>query len=191
MVYDNEKVGELVRRAQAGDLDAKGELAELFQPTVYRWMRIRRLQDADALELTQEVFIAVITKLDQVKDPHCFKSWIQRVVTGKLSDWNRRMKRRKLLQEFPDTLAALPDLRHDQPEGEAMKNELRDRIREALDGLREPYRTILKLRTYKHQKYGRIAKKMSRTAEDVRKLYSRGLRMLRKRLERLKDALLS
>jgi RNA polymerase sigma-70 factor (ECF subfamily) len=69
----------LVRRAQRGDRDAFGALVEQFQPTVFA-IGLRRLGNAsDALELTQEVFLHVLKRIGQLREPERFAGWLRQV----------------------------------------------------------------------------------------------------------------
>src|SRR5437016_4226678 len=69
----------LIERAQAGDRPAFGELVQRFQPAVYA-VALARLRDVnEAIELTQEVFIHAMTKLDQLRDPLCFVGWLRQI----------------------------------------------------------------------------------------------------------------
>jgi RNA polymerase sigma-70 factor (ECF subfamily) len=69
----------LVRRAQRGDREAFGRLVEQFERTVYA-VCLRRLGNpSEALELTQEVFLHVMKRLDQVRDPERFAGWLRQV----------------------------------------------------------------------------------------------------------------
>jgi RNA polymerase sigma-70 factor, ECF subfamily len=69
----------LVVRAQRGDRAAFGELVEQFQPTVYA-IALRRLANAsDALELTQEVFLHVLRRIGQLREPERFAGWLRQV----------------------------------------------------------------------------------------------------------------
>lgn len=68
-----------VVRAQAGDRTAFGELIEQFQPTVYA-ICLRRLGNAsEALELTQDVFLHVMRRINQLRDPERFAGWLRQV----------------------------------------------------------------------------------------------------------------
>jgi RNA polymerase sigma-70 factor (ECF subfamily) len=72
-------VAELVVQAQAGDRDAFGLLVEQFQPTV-RAIALRRLGHAsEALELTQEVFLHVLRRIHQLREPERFAGWLRQV----------------------------------------------------------------------------------------------------------------
>jgi RNA polymerase sigma-70 factor (ECF subfamily) len=69
----------VVRRAQGGDREAFGALVEQFQPTVHS-IALRRLGNAtDALELTQEVFLHVLKRIGQLREPERFAGWLRQV----------------------------------------------------------------------------------------------------------------
>jgi RNA polymerase sigma-70 factor, ECF subfamily len=69
----------VVRQAQNGDRDAFGSLVEQFQPTVYA-IAMRRLGNpSDALELTQEVFLHVLERITQLREPERFAGWLRQV----------------------------------------------------------------------------------------------------------------
>src|SRR5262245_36185219 len=72
-------VAELVRLAQDGDREAFGRLVEQFQPTVQA-IAVRRLGNAsEALELTQEVFLHVLRRIHQLREPERFAGWLRQV----------------------------------------------------------------------------------------------------------------
>ena len=69
----------LVRRAQVGDRAAFGRLVEQFQRTVHA-ICLRRLGNpSEALELTQEVFLHVMRRIDQLREPERFAGWLRQV----------------------------------------------------------------------------------------------------------------
>jgi RNA polymerase sigma-70 factor (ECF subfamily) len=73
------EIASLVRRAQMGDREAFGMLVQQFQPTV-RAIALRRLGNAsEALELTQEVFLHVLKRIHQLREPERFAGWLRQV----------------------------------------------------------------------------------------------------------------
>src|SRR5712692_11195041 len=74
-----DEIAILVDRARAGDRLAYGELVVRFQPTVYALALVRLRNPAEAQELTQEVFIHMMKKLDQLRDPRCFAGWLRQI----------------------------------------------------------------------------------------------------------------
>ena len=73
------EVAELVQRAQEGDREAFGRLVEQFQPTVQA-IALRRLGNAsEAMELTQEVFLHILRRIHQLREPERFAGWLRQV----------------------------------------------------------------------------------------------------------------
>src|SRR3954471_21039649 len=96
----------LIGRAQTGDRVAFGELVERFHPAVYA-VALARLRDPnEAVELTQEVFIHAMTKLEQLRDPHCFVGWL-RQITVRMAI-NRVTRKGPVQGTEPDVLQNAP-----------------------------------------------------------------------------------
>jgi RNA polymerase sigma-70 factor (ECF subfamily) len=76
---EQQEILELVERAQQGCREAFGELVRQFEPTVFA-IAVRRLRNqADAAELTQDVFIQALRKLPQLRQPERFAGWLRRI----------------------------------------------------------------------------------------------------------------
>ena len=69
----------LVVRAQRGDREAFGRLVEQFQRTVYAVCLGRLGNPSEALELTQEVFLHALRRIDQLREPERFAGWIRQI----------------------------------------------------------------------------------------------------------------
>lgn len=94
---ENEKLEatRLVLAAQSGDREAFGVLFERFERHVFA-IALRRLGDyAEAQELTQDVFIQALTKLDQLRTPEAFGGWLRSITN--------RMAINRLVRRAPDT----------------------------------------------------------------------------------------
>lgn len=94
--YSEEKNRELVKRSLEGDRDAMDELIKLHQPFVYNvaWKMVH--DPNDALDLTQETLLKVITKLSQFNFKSAFRTWLYRIVMNEFL----QSKRRKGEQQF-------------------------------------------------------------------------------------------
>lgn len=96
------KTADLVRAAQAGDRHAFGALFERYHRAVTA-IAFRRLKNFDAAqELRQEVFIQAMQKLDQLRTPECFGSWL-RAITVRMAI-NRQVRSRTALAIEPSAL---------------------------------------------------------------------------------------
>ncbi len=69
----------LVERAQDGDREAFGLLAEQFHRTIYAVCLSRLGNASEAMELTQEVFLHVMKRINQLREPERFAGWLRQV----------------------------------------------------------------------------------------------------------------
>jgi RNA polymerase sigma-70 factor (ECF subfamily) len=72
-------VAALVESAQDGDRDAFGQLVEQFQGTVYAICLKRLGNSTEAAELTQDVFLHVLRRIGQLREPERFAGWLRQV----------------------------------------------------------------------------------------------------------------
>jgi RNA polymerase sigma-70 factor (ECF subfamily) len=105
---------ELVRRAQAGDLDAYGELVDRFRDAAFGLCYHRCDDFEDARDLAQEAFIRAYQHLGELADPARFAAWLRRIAERVCIDWRRRQRDERPLEEAAarsspplDDLAAL------------------------------------------------------------------------------------
>jgi len=83
----------LVRIRDPEDAAAWQRFVDLYGPLVYRFVRLRGLQDADAADLTQEVFQTVARaarRLDYDPGRGTFRGWLYTVTRNKLYDFLER-----------------------------------------------------------------------------------------------------
>ncbi len=91
--------------AQSGCRVAFGELVQRFESTVDA-IAFRRLRNhAEAAELTQDVFVQAMRKLDQLREPERFPGWLQRI-TVRLAI-NRIVRRPPVSSQDPEKLVAI------------------------------------------------------------------------------------
>ncbi len=67
--------------------DSQGwaELVAFYQSPIYRTLRCRRLQHADAMEVTQQVLVALVRYLPQFENdgkPASFRRWLNRIISN-------------------------------------------------------------------------------------------------------------
>jgi RNA polymerase sigma-70 factor (ECF subfamily) len=130
----------LVGRAQRGDRAAFGELVEQFQPTVYA-IALRRLANAsDAMELTQEVFLHVLRRIGQLREPERFAGWLRQVAVRMAIN---RATRRVAPPSVEVAVLEGASHRADEPLDQLISRERAERLREALGRLKSLDREAL------------------------------------------------
>jgi RNA polymerase sigma-70 factor (ECF subfamily) len=86
----------LLRLRDRQDHEAWVEFVTLYEPVVYRLVRRNGLQDADAREVMQELFLAVsrsIDGLDAASERASFRGWLRRVVRNLVINWLKQRER--------------------------------------------------------------------------------------------------
>ena len=87
----------LLRLRDPQDHEAWVEFVSLYEPVAYRLLRRHGLQDADAREVMQELFIAVsrsIDRWDPAKERGSFRGWLHRVARNLVINWLKHSDRR-------------------------------------------------------------------------------------------------
>lgn len=103
----------LLQRLQSpGDEDAWARFARLYTPLLYYWCRRAGLQEQDAADLVQEVFVLLVRKLPEFRydRERSFRNWLRTVTLNK---W-RESERRRAVQPRPvgadlDEVPATPE----------------------------------------------------------------------------------
>lgn len=126
---DEQVLIELVRASQAGDREAFGQLASHFEPTVFAIVLKRLRNRSEAHEVTQDVFIQAMRKIDQLREPERFAGWIRQIAV-RLSI-NRAVRRPAETLTAPDSFAGLADV----PASPLENLLVRERARELRGGL--------------------------------------------------------
>ena len=83
----------LLDRVKAGEAEAWERLADLYGPLVYGWCRQSGLQAEDAADVGQEVFGAVLARVERFRRDRpgdSFRGWLWTITRNKIRDHFRR-----------------------------------------------------------------------------------------------------
>ena len=170
------ELADLVVRAQGGDRDAFGELVEQFERTVHA-ICLRRLGNpSEALELTQEVFLHVMNRLDQLREPERFAGGLRQVAARMAI--NRATRRIQPPNVDSEILDAAGKHRHD-PLDELIARERAQRLWDGLGRLKALDRETLEAFYIKGQSLIEIAEELDTPIGTIK----RRLHTARKRLK--------
>ena len=108
--YSEEENRALVRKTLRGDRKALDQLVRLHQPFIYNVAWKMAWEPDDALDLTQEVLIKVITKLSQFNFESQFRTWLYRIVVNEFLMTKRRKGENQFttLEDHANRLDAVP-----------------------------------------------------------------------------------
>ncbi len=81
----------LERLARSADQAAWDRFAELYTPLLFHWARQAGLQESDAADLVQDVFVLLLRKLPEFRydRQRSFRSWLRAVTLNK---WRERRR---------------------------------------------------------------------------------------------------
>ena len=134
----------------AGDREAFAALFDLCRDRVYSVALHMSGDAASAADITQDVFMKLLTRLPQFSGRAAFSTWLYRIVVNTAIDHQRS---RRHVAPLPDTL---PDRRRGVDE-EYARGERRRRIGLALQALPAKLRAPLVLRHVEGLAYDEIA----------------------------------
>jgi RNA polymerase sigma-70 factor (ECF subfamily) len=189
---------DLLGRARAGDHTARGELLELYRNYLTLLARLqigRRLQGkVDAADLVQETFLKAhrdFASFRGVSEGELV-GWLRRILAASLAMLFRRYcgtQRRDIQLECEleieqssrilDHGLLAPD---SSPSQRAARREQAVLLADALGQLPEDYREAIILRHMEGLTFPEVAERMGRTIDSVKKLWIRGLALLRRSL---------
>ncbi|MGV1681524.1 RNA polymerase sigma factor [Sphingopyxis sp. NJF-3] len=138
---------ELAALARAGHEAAFRELLSRYKQPVYRLI-VKHVGDADeALDLTQESFVAGFSAIGRYDSERPFRIWISQIAINKCRDWARRRKVRAFFSRaLPmETVHYMASDAPSPDEETSAKSELA-RVRAAIAALPQSLREVLVLR---------------------------------------------
>lgn len=168
---------QLAGRALAGDQAAYGALMRRHRDAVWRLARAH-VGDADeALDITQEAFVAAFAALARYDGARPFRGWIARITLNKCRDWaRRRAVRRFFALARPLDDAAGVASADATPEEALASGRALARIDAAIATLPAPLKDVLLLRTIEQMSQADTARTLgiSEKAVETRLYRARG-----------------
>jgi RNA polymerase sigma-70 factor (ECF subfamily) len=174
---DNE--ARLIRRAKQGDPDAFAELYDQHQPAIYRYISYRVGSDATAEDLTSEVFVRLVDRIDDFTyQGRPLLAWLYTIARNLVNDHHRKGGRSEMVP-LDETLRA------SNPNPETVANDALDfqRCVEALDQLTDSQRQVIILRFLEGLDNKTVAQLMDKSYGAVKALQHRGLATMRRILD--------
>ncbi len=169
---------ELVLAAQRGDRQAFARLYEENVTRVYRYLRARLSEPADAEDITAEVFIRAMQALPRYQERGApFAAWLFRIAHNELVNFFKRRSRRP---EAPLEMAVVAS---DDPAETALQRITFAEVQEVMGQLTDLQRQVLSLRFGAGLSIAETAAAMDRKEGAVKFLQHSAVQALSKRLE--------
>ncbi|HPW67086.1 MAG TPA: sigma-70 family RNA polymerase sigma factor [Salinivirgaceae bacterium] len=159
---------ELVLRVQEGDEKAFAALLRHYRDSVYFMLYKMVNNQADAEDLTIEIFVKVYQNIDKYSPCHAFSTWLFKITSNHCIDFIRRKKEHARIVEanqddrwedgnYRYIQVETPDL---NPEGLLINKQKANTIRAIVKELKPKYSRLIELRFFEERSYEEIAKIM-------------------------------
>jgi RNA polymerase sigma-70 factor (ECF subfamily) len=190
MANEREGDAELMLRVKRGDEAAFRELVERYKQPVINvaWRMLHDLSEAE--DLAQNVFLQVFKSASRYEVSAKFSTWIFTIVRNFCLNELRRRSRRpgESLEYYSDdseepTARQIEDTRAVGPGRAILREELEEKIQEALDALPETQRLAVILCRQDELSYEEMAKVLGCSLAATKSLIHRGRETLKARLK--------
>jgi len=171
----------LVKKVLSGDLDAYGELVQIYQSSVfnvsYRILGNRR----DAEDLTQEAFLRAYNNLGSYDPGRPFGPWMRTLAANLCYN---KLNRRELTQVGLEDERDFPEKQTiHNPENALEISQENQKLYQALWDLPQQYRIAVELRHFQELSYQEMAQTLNLPLNTVRSHLYRGRQKLAALLE--------
>lgn len=126
------------------DRDAFARFVDRFGAQVHRLARRYARTDADAEDLTQEIFVALIQHIGSFRGEAALSTWVYRVALNHGMKHGSRAAARPESMEIDDLPIADTDPNRD-PQNRALQSELASKVGKALHDLSDGHREVVVL----------------------------------------------
>jgi RNA polymerase sigma-70 factor, ECF subfamily len=175
LMNDPDEDFRLVALAQQGDMSAYDALVTRHRGKIYAMIRNMIHQEADAWDLSQEVFIKAWHALPRFEARARFSTWLYRIAHNAVYDWARKRKIESAGEwndeifdrERIDSASSTTPSGGEAPDVSMAHGELRMKIQVALNKLSPEHREVVLLKDVQGLSYKEIAEAMSSTLGTV------------------------
>jgi RNA polymerase sigma-70 factor (ECF subfamily) len=174
---------QVIAACQLGDRDALRTLFEVYKDRVYS-IALYSLGGTETLaaDVTQQVFVKLMTRINQFRGQSEFTTWLYRLVVNTCRDEQRKTRRFVPLSDV-----TIPAVSSQSPRAEYTRKELSMRVQAAVSQLKPKLRWPIMLRYVEDLSYEEIAGVLGCSKGTVASRLNRGHKALARRLHHLRD----
>ncbi len=174
----DDDIAAIVQQAQNGEAAAFGQLYEIYSDRVFRYIAYRVDSDADAEDITEDVFIRMLEAINSFKWRQVpFSAWLMRIAHNRVIDHYRRGRLRTATPL--DDAPPLASRDRDPQERVDIFSDLQE-LRVAMARLTDLQRQVISLRFGSDLSIAETAHVMNRNEGAVKALQHSAIRALRR-----------
>ncbi len=168
----------LARRAANGEAEAFGVLYDRYVDSVYRYVYYRVRNEAEAEDVTSDVFMRALKAMPRYEPRQAFLAWLYRIARNAVIDRSRRVASRQQVS-FEDALAHLNADQVVDPDAGLLTGSDASAVRRAMQRLTPLQQEVLVLRYVEGFDTKSISKLIGKRDGTIRGIEFRALAALR------------
>ncbi len=174
---------QVIAACQLGDREAWHTLFEVYKDRVYSIAKYSMNgSEAMAADVTQLVFVKLMTRINQFRGQSEFTTWLYRLVVNTCRDEQRKTRRFVPLSDLP-----IRRITGESPRAEYTRKELALRVQTAISQLKPKLRWPILLRYVDDLSYDEISDVLGCSKGTVASRLNRAHKALARRLRHLRD----
>lgn len=171
----------LIEKALAGSQSSWVKLVKRYERLVYNYCLRMTFNAQDAMDLMQEVFLAVYRNLPAYRGDGKFKSWMMRIAANKTTDFIRAKMRNPLNQA--SEVFENDHLAHQSTQGEYEEFAENKQIMKMLAALPHEQRLVVELKFFQHFTFEEISQQTGVAVSTIKTRLYAALQKLKGQIE--------
>ncbi|NVJ60417.1 MAG: RNA polymerase sigma factor [Gammaproteobacteria bacterium] len=172
---------QLIDKALGGSQRAWMRLVKKHEQRVYNHCLRLCGSAADAMDLMQEVFLAVYRNLPNFHGNSQFVTWLFRITANKTTDWLR--SKHRIPTQGASEITADHKVTEHSPYHDIHAKQRNQQITQHLDQLNAEQRIVIELKFFQHFTFDEIASQIGISPNTVKTRLYAGLRKLKSQME--------
>jgi len=166
---------ELIKRCQRGDIEAFGDIYEMYVNKIYDFIYFRTSHKETAEDLTSLVFMKALEKIKDFNiELGYFSAWIYKIARNSIIDHYRTKKVNSNIDDHLD-IKSSTDLEYEIE----IKCSI-EKVKKYINKLNKEQRDIIIMRIWDGLSYDEIAKIIGKSEANCKVIVSRSLALIRK-----------
>ena len=165
-----------------GSESAFSNLMKKYQEKVYWLVRRSIFDHDDADEITQEVFIAVYSKIHQFREDSQFFTWVYRIASNMILQFIRKKRLRHMIGL--DQIENLMESKDPGVEETIFEAEWNDKLKTAIETLPPRQRLVFNMRYFDELTYEQISEVLDKSTGGLKANYFHAVQKIKEYMEK-------
>ena len=173
-MLESEKV--YIKKAKSGNQEAFGALYDHYLPSIYRFILLKVSNQAEAEDLSHEVFLSAWKNIPGYKDKGFpFSSWLYQIARNAVIDFYRTSKKNIQIEEAPEEF-----LKINFTGADTLNLDLEtDVLKKCVSLLKPEYQDVVIMRFIEEMPHGEVASVLGKSEGAVRLAQHRAIKELK------------